>query len=124
MDWGILAVGLAAPLFTVAGTVIGARWARKTGSESNETNAHTASTVDWSTYAQELRQWTEDRLAERDRRLDDLAKDIGGLRSELETLMVKYRIAIAYIRRIVRQLQRHVGPDEIESPPYEITPDL
>lgn len=116
MTWWQIA-GALSPVLAVAATVIGAQFARKTGSEANRT-------ADWSAFVAEHREWTEDRLKERDKRIDTLEGKITTLQSRLDDIEAKYRQAIAYIRRLVRQLQRHVEPDEIETPPSEITPDL
>lgn len=123
MTWWQIA-GVLAPVLAVIATVIGARFARKTGSEANRT-------ADWEGFAREQREWTEDRLAERDRRIEELAlqvenrdRRLEAVESRLDMLEAKYRQAIAYIRRLVRQLQQHVDPDAIETPPDEIVPDL
>lgn len=124
MTWGQLAVNALAAILLVVGTWITARFSRKTGEEANETAAAQARTADWDAFTQRLEAWTERQLAERDRRIDALADEVAEVRSELSTLMRKYRSAVAYIHRLVRQLQKHVDPDDIETPPEEIVPDL
>lgn len=131
MTWGQLAVNALAAILLVVGTWITARFSRKTGEEANENAAATARTADWEGFAREQREWTEDRLAERDRRIEELAlqvenrdRRLEAVESRLDMLEAKYRQAIAYIRRLVRQLQQHVDPDAIETPPEEILPDL
>lgn len=135
MTWGQLAVNALAAILLVVGTWITARFSRKTGEEANETAAAQARTADWDAFTQRLEAWTErqlkeqderteQQLAERDRRIDALADEVAEVRSELSTLMRKYRSAVAYIHRLVRQLQKHVDPDDIETPPEEIVPDL
>lgn len=124
MTWGQLAVNALAAILLVVGTWITARFSRKTGEEANETAAAQARTADWDAFTQRLEAWTERQLAERDRRIDALADEVAEVRSELSTLMRKYRSAVAYIHRLVRQLQKHVDPDDIETPPDEIVPDL
>ena len=124
MTWGQVATGIISALLVLVGTWITARFSRKTGEEANENAAATARTADWEGFAREQREWTEDRLAERDRRIDALAKEVREVREELDTFKSKYRIAIDYIKRIVRQLQGHVSPEDIETPPPEISADL
>ena len=135
MTWGQLAVNALAAILLVVGTWITARFSRKTGEEANENAAAQARTADWDAFTQRLEAWTErqlkeqderteQQLAERDRRIDALADEVAEVRSELSTLMRKYRSAVAYIHRLVRQLQKHVDPDDIETPPEEIVPDL
>lgn len=117
MTWWQIAGSTLAPTFAIMATLAGARFARKTGSEAN-------STADWSAFMVEHREWTEDRLEERDKRIDALEGRVTHLQTRLDDIEAKYRQAIAYIRRLVRQLQRHVDADQIESPPDEILPDL
>lgn len=116
MSW-VQAASYLAPILTIVAAVLGARFARKTGQESNKT-------ADWSAFMVEHREWTEDRLEERDKRIDALEGKVTTLQSRLDDIESKYRVAIAYIRRLVKQLQKHVSPDDIETPPDEITPDL
>ena len=117
MTVGTVVTGVVSAVLVLIGTWISARFSRKTGEEANNT-------ADWSQYGERMDQllkqhqvWTTTQLAERDKRID-------GLESRLDTIEAKYRQAIAYIRRLVRQLQRHVDPDDIEAPPDEILPDL
>lgn len=135
MTWGQAVVSLLGALILMVGTWVTARWTRKTGEEANENAAAQARTADWDAFTQRLESWTErqlkeqdertgEQLAERDRRIDALADEVAEVRSELSTLMRKYRSAVAYIHRLVRQLQKHVDPDDIETPPDEIVPDL
>lgn len=131
MTWGEGLVTLLGAVILVVGTWITARFSRKSGEEANENAAATARTADWEAFAREQREWTEDRLAERDQRINGLAtelaevrSELGIVRSELETFKTKYQIAVLYIQRIFRQLQEHVDPADIEPPPVEIAPDL
>src|SRR5690606_23997274 len=131
MTWGQVLAGIISALLVLIGTYVSAKFSRKTGEEANENAAATARTADWEGFAREQREWTEDRLAERDRRIEELAlqvenrdRRLEAVESRLDMLEAKYRQAIAYIRRLVRQLQQHVDPDAIETPPDEIVPDL
>ena len=128
MTWGEGLVTLLGAVILVVGTWITARFSRKTGQEANKSAASQARTADWAAFMAEQREWTqrqlkeqdertEQQLAERDRRIDRLEE-------RLNLVEAKYKAAIAYIRRIVRQLQRHVDPEDIETPPPEISPDL
>lgn len=124
MTWGQAAVSVLTAVILFVGTFLTARFSRKTGEEANENAASQARTADWEGFAREQREWTEDRLAERDRRIDALAREVREVRDELDIFKAKYRIAIDYIKRIVRQLQGHVPPEDIETPPPEISADL
>lgn len=135
MTWGQVLAGIISALLVLIGTYVSAKFSRKTGEEANENAAAQARTADWDAFTQRLEAWTErqlkeqderteQQLAERDRRIDALADEVAEVRSELSTLMRKYRSAVAYIHRLVRQLQKHVDPDDIETPPEEIVPDL
>ena len=128
MTWGQLAVNALAAILLVVGTWITARFSRKTGEEANETAASQARTADWAAFMAEQREWTERQLKEQDERteqqLAERDRRIDRLEERLNLVEAKYRAAIAYIRRIVRQLQLHVDPEDIETPPPEISPDL
>lgn len=114
--WQII-LGMLGPVLLLVGVVVTARVTRQGGREATRS-------ADWAAFAAEVREWTEDRLAERDTRIDCLERDVRALRDELAELSAKYRAAIAYVRRLVTQLRRHVSPDQIEPPPPEIQIDL
>lgn len=116
MTWLQLA-GILAPVLAVFATFAGARFVRKTGQESNKT-------ADWSAFMVEHREWTEDRLEERDKRIDALEGKVTTLQTRLDDIEAKYRQAIAYIHRLVRQLRAHVPADQIERPPGDIEIDI
>lgn len=108
-----IALGIIAPLLTFVGVLATAWLARRTASDSTQLEL-----------TKEIREWTELRLAERDKRIDGLEEDMRELRAELDALATKYRAAISYIRRLVSQLRRHVEREDIEPPPPEIQIDL
>lgn len=110
-------VGAIAPLLALVGTVLVAMLARKGGRE-------TTRSADWDAFMDQQQKWTEARLAERDKRIDGLEQDVKDLRQEFDDLLRKYRLAVGYIQRIVRQLRQHVPPEEIEPPPADIEPDI
>ncbi|WP_440221157.1 hypothetical protein [Dietzia sp. MNB45] len=128
MTWGEGLVTILGAVILVVGTWITARFSRKTGEEANETAASQARTADWAAFMAEQREWTERQLKEQDERteqqLAERDRRIDRLEERLNLVEAKYKAAIAYIRRIVRQLQRHVDPEDIETPPPEISPDL
>lgn len=128
MTWGQVAAGIISALLVLIGTYVSARFSRKTGEEANETAASQARTADWAAFMAEQREWTERQLKEQDERteqqLAERDRRIDRLEERLNLVEAKYKAAIAYIRRIVRQLQRHVDPEDIETPPPEISPDL
>ena len=128
MTWGEGLVTLLGAVILVVGTWITARFSRKTGEEANETAASQARTADWAAFMAEQREWTERQLKEQDERteqqLAERDRRIDRLEERLNLVEAKYKAAIAYIRRIVRQLQLHVDPEDIETPPPEISPDL
>jgi ABC-type protease/lipase transport system fused ATPase/permease subunit len=128
VTWGEAVVTLGGAVILMVGTWITARFTRKTGQEANETTASQARTADWAAFMAEQREWTERQLKEQDERteqqLAERDRRIDRLEERLNLVEAKYKAAIAYIRRIVRQLQRHVDPEDIETPPPEISPDL
>lgn len=123
MTWWQIA-GVVAPALMAIATVIGALFARKTGKEANEAAVAASLHAGWEGLAREQREWIEDRLHERDKRIDALEGKVTTLQDRLEDIETKYRHAVAYIRRLVAQLQRHVDADQIETPPPTIHSDL
>lgn len=128
MTWAQLVVGLVSGLMVLAGTVVSSRMSARVGEKATEVDQRANHTADWNAFTQRLEAWTErqlkeqderteQQLAERDRRIDRLEDRLGAVEG-------KYRLAVAYIRRLVLQLQRHVPPEQIERPPDEIMPDL
>lgn len=121
MTWWQGVIGLLGVTLVPLLTWLAARSSAKNGRQSN----HTA---DWSAFTQRMEAWTERQLKEQDERTEQelRARDIriDRLEERLSAVEGKYRVAVAYIRRLVRQLQRHVDPDDIETPPPEISPDL
>lgn len=109
-DSGALLVALVA-------AIVGPVLLRRSSRDDNKT-------ADWSAFAAEQREWTEDRLAERDKRIESLSLEVEALRNRFDMLESKYRSAVAYIRRLVAQLRSHVPNDAIEKPPSDISPDL
>lgn len=128
--WQVI-LGSIAPVLALVGTVLVAMMTRKGGRE-------TTRSADWDAFMDQQQKWTEARLAERDKRIeslegglvqrdkriDGLEQDVKDLRQEFDALLRKYRLAVGYIRRIVRQLRQHVPPEEIEPPPADIEPDI
>lgn len=126
MDWLSLA-GALAPVGAFLGVVITVWAARRANRETTS-----------STLVTQIQDWTQLRLNERDDRIDKLCveiekrdtridgleKDVRGLRAEVDDLFRRYRSAIDYIKRLVDQLKDHVPPDQIETPPANIEPDL
>lgn len=100
---------------------------RRTGQESNKT-------ADWSAFVKEQREWTEDRLAERDTRISALETENAENRkriaeqgeeiARLGRIEIKFKEAVSYIRRLVNQLKAHVPAEDIERPPSGIELDL
>lgn len=127
MSWWPAIAGVAAPLGAILGVIITVWAARRTSRETTSV-----------TLIGEIQDWTELRLKERDERIDNLSTaiekrdkridgletDLRELRKEVDDLFRRYRSAIDYIKRLVRQLKEHVEPGEIESPPTNIEPDL
>ena len=85
-----ITLGMLGPVLLLAGVVVTARVTRQGGREATRS-------ADWASFAAEVREWTEDRLAERDQRINSLAtelaevrSELGIVRSELDELAKKY----------------------------------
>ena len=128
MTWGHIVVGVVSSVLVLAGTVISARFSRKTGEEANQTDAAKAATADWDAFTKRVDadnvalrtrlDALEDVVAElcrelrtRDRRIDDLSDELDDfrryatdLRSELQRQDPSLRLP-APPARIARHFQ-------------------
>lgn len=74
---------------------------------------------DWQGFTDQIQEWTEQRLAERDKKIDRLESDVSELREQVSTLRRKYNAAVDFIRRVVTHT-----PDLRSDVPAEIADDL
>lgn len=74
---------------------------------------------DWNAFTDRIQEWTEQRLAERDKKIDRLESDVQELRTEVSSLRRKYSAALRMARELTR---RH--PDTPVDVPHEIADDL
>lgn len=74
---------------------------------------------DWNAFTDQIQEWTEQRLAERDKKIDRLETDVRDLRGEVSSLRRKYNAALRMVRELTR---RH--PDTVVDVPAEIADDL
>lgn len=81
MTWGHIVVGVVSSVLVLAGTVISARFSRRTGEEANQTDAAKAATADWDAFTKRV---DADNVALRTR-LDALEDVVAELRRELRT---------------------------------------
>lgn len=70
---------------------------------------------DWNAFTDQIQEWTEQRLAERDKKIDRLETDVRDLRGEVSRLRRKYNASVDFIRRVVKHTPelRSEVPDEI-----------
>lgn len=128
MTWGHIVVGVVSSILVLVGTVISARFSRRTGEEANQTDAAKAATADWDAFTKRVDadnialrtrvDALEDVVAElrlelrsRDRRIDDLSDELDDfrryatdLRSELQRQDPSLRLP-APPARIARHFQ-------------------
>lgn len=74
---------------------------------------------DWQGFTDQIQEWTEQRLAERDKKIDRLESDVSELREQVSTLRRKYNAAVDFIRRVLTHT-----PDLRSDVPDEIMDDL
>lgn len=74
---------------------------------------------DWDGFTDQIQKWTEQRLAERDKKIDRLEHDVVELRAEVSVLRRKYDAALTFIRDLVRK-----SPEARAELPAEIVDDL
>ena len=112
--WQII-LGLGAPVLVFLGGWLGTRYSRKTGEEANKT-------ADWSAFMQENREWTEDKLSERDRRIETLETQVKRIMVKFDELSDRYVDAVNYIRYAVTHMDKH-GID-FDPPPDKVKRDV
>lgn len=110
--WAIV-IGLAVPVLSLVGAVLNGLWVRSAGRQSADND-----------FMGEVREWTELRLAERDRRIDALGVEIKAVRAELNVVSVKYRVSLAFGRHLYWRLRDVAPSEDIEGPPDEILSDF
>lgn len=81
MTWGHIVVGVVSSVLVLVGTVVSARFSRRTGEEANQTDAAKAATADWDAFTKRV---DADNVALRTR-LDALEDVVAELRRELRT---------------------------------------
>ena len=81
MTWGHIVVGVVSSVLVLVGTVVSARFSRRTGEEANQTDAAKAATADWDAFTKRV---DADNVALRTR-LDALEDVVAELRRELHT---------------------------------------
>lgn len=74
---------------------------------------------DWNAFTDQIQEWTEQRLAERDKKIDRLETDVRDLRGEVSSLRRKYNAALRMVREFTL---RH--PETVVDVPDEIADDL
>lgn len=114
MITALVAIGCA--LLGVAGTAITA-WLAFKAKQPDQ------ATANWSQFSAEMREWTEDRLRERDDRIAALETEMHNVRSALGIVTLKYRAALFHGRYLYRKLAALIDPSTIGAPPTEILED-
>ena len=95
-----IAAGAVAPVLVFVGGFFGTKYSRKTGEEANKT-------ADWGAFLKENREWTEDKLSERDRRIESLEVQMKSIMEKFDELSDRYTDALTYIRYAVTHMHHH-----------------
>lgn len=106
--------GTIAPFLAVGATIVGAKYARRTGEEAN-------STANWDSFMRQQREWTKEVLTERDRKIAALEEHGKEVEQHLTILDRKHEEAIKHIALLPERLSRHEQPEE---PPEVIRRDV
>lgn len=109
-------------LLAGAGFIKSRRDRRRTDIETDATAAGAWQQIAAERKAERLE--IEAKFAKLEVELTAMKLKISELDDALRDFKDKYRHAVAYIRRLVGQLQRHVDPESIDPPPAEISADL
>ena len=110
-----IAAGAVAPVLVFVGGFFGTKYSRKTGEEANQT-------ADWSAFLKENREWTEDKLSERDRRIKSLEVQMDAVMERFDELSDRYVDAVNYIRYAVTHMDKH--EIDFDPPPDKVYRDV
>lgn len=80
-------------------------------------------TADWSLFSAEMREWTEDRLKERDERITDLEDDARITQGALRVITNKYHVTLLFSQVIHSRLSAYVEPERMPAVPNDIRED-
>lgn len=97
MNWDLVWVPLATVVVAVI-TFWGNRFAARSEAQSKAVEARGP---EWQAMVKEIKAWANERLAERDKRIDGLEKDVERLAVEVETWKDKYWKAVHFIRDLL-----------------------
>ena len=106
-------------VWPVVGTIVAALLAWLGVRTKAKGDKAVADKPDWNAFTDQIQEWTEQRLAERDKKIDRLETDVRDLRGEVSSLRRKYNAALRMVRELTR---RH--PDTVVDVPAEIAYDL
>ncbi|WP_273352436.1 hypothetical protein [Corynebacterium resistens] len=109
---GTIVVGAVGALSTVVGQRVSAR--------SQERSADIGGRADeWQKLFDEMKEWTQERLEERDRQIEGLRQEVSSMRGKFDTLQEKYRAALRLLSQWMSRHPETVGelvvPEEIRN---------
>ena len=127
MNMGDLLIGLGGPTVAAAAVILNGWWAKRGGRHAAEIESSNVVNVNWAKHAEELREWTDDKMAamhwEMDRyeaRVTVLETRQDEMQKAFRELSRKYQAAL----RAIRHLMAHVDSEMIDHLPQEILDDL
>lgn len=111
---GAVLVGAVGAFSTVVGQRVSAR--------SQEKSAEITGRADeWQKLFDEMKEWTQERLEERDKQIEGLRQEVSSMRGRFEDLQAKYRSAL---RLLAQWMDRHPDTAGELSVPKDVKEDL
>lgn len=111
---GTVVVGAVGAMSTVLGQRVSARSQEKATEISSRAD-------EWQALFDEMKEWTSERLEERDKQIDCLRQEVESMQGRFQTLQTKYRAAL---RLLTQWMRAHPETAESLKMPKEIETDL
>lgn len=124
--WDLL-IGLGGPIIAAIAVILNGWWAKRGGRQAAEIEASNAVNVNWAKHAEELREWTDDKMAAMHKDMDRYAARVTILETRQDEMQKAFRILFRKYQaalRAIRHLLEHVDPEMTEHLPQEILDDL
>lgn len=117
----VLTSAIASIVVALVGGVATWQAQRIVGKAQKDTAEATTRANEWPALFDEMKEWTKERLAERDERINSLQEQVTGLQSKFDAVQTKYRAALHVL---AQWMVKHPGAAREIDVPEEIRSDL
>lgn len=127
MSAGDLLAGLGGPIVAASAVILNGWWSKRGGKRAAEIESFSAANTNWAEYAEELREWADDRMTEMHKDIDRYAARVTVLETRQDEMQEAFRALFRKYQaalRAIRYLLSHVDPEMTRHLPQEILDDL